>query len=224
MIPRTAARTRRYNRFCPLSLTLDQVGERWTLHIILALMSGPKRYSELKRMLAGAGANILSERLRQLSANDLVGRTTGNVPGSDTTYHLTERGRDLGRVVGSLMTYGLHLLTPPPEDDRDNHGPVDQPWTPAAETESIDECYEWSIDGVTFELAARGSQLVRTSGRATHPVVTLRTDSATLAAIVRGQITIAEAVDRSEAYLKGSRRAVQRMLAIVGLPLARVGS
>ena len=62
---------------------------------------------------AGAGANILSERLRQLSASDLVGRTTGNVPGSDTTYHLTERGRDLGRVVGSLMTYGLYLLTPP---------------------------------------------------------------------------------------------------------------
>ena len=115
MIPRTAARTRRYNRFCPLSLTLDQVGERWTLHIILALMSGPKRYSELKRMLAGAGANILSERLRQLSANDLVGRTTGNVPGSDTTYHLTERGRDLGPVVGSLMTYGLYLLMPPPQ-------------------------------------------------------------------------------------------------------------
>ena len=190
--------------------------------------SGPHEWTETllgaEASAAGAGANILSERLRQVSASDLVGRTTGNVPGSDTTYHLTERGRDLGRVVGSLMTYGLHLLTPPPEDDRDNHGPVDQPWTPAAETESIDECYEWSIDGVTFELAARGSQLVRTSGRATHPVVTLRTDSATLAAIVRGQITIAEAVDRSEAYLKGSRRAVQRMLAIVGLPLARVGS
>ena len=65
-------------------------------------------------MVAGAGANILSERLRQLSANDLVGRTTGNVPGSDTTYHLTERGRDLGPVVGSLMTYGLYLLMPPP--------------------------------------------------------------------------------------------------------------
>ena len=102
--------------------------------------------------------------------------------------------------------------------------PVDQTWTPAAETESIDECYQWSIDGVTFELAARGSQLVRTPGRATHPVVTLRTDSATLAAIVRGQITIAEAVGRGEAYLKGSSRAVRRMLAIVGFPLARLGS
>ena len=102
--------------------------------------------------------------------------------------------------------------------------PFDQTWTPAAETESIDECYQWNIDGVTFELAARGSQLVRTPGRATHPVVTLRTDSTTLAAIVRGQITIAEAVDRGEAYLKGSRRAVQRMLAIVGFPLARLGA
>ena len=102
--------------------------------------------------------------------------------------------------------------------------PFDQTWTPAAETESIDECYQWSIDGVTFELAARGSQLVRTPGRATRPVVTLRTDSATLGAIVSGQITIAQAVDRREADVRGSRRAVRRMLAIVGFPLARLGS
>ena len=70
--------------------------------------SGPHEWTETllgaEASAAGAGANILSERLRQLSASDLVGRTTGNFPGSDTTYHLTDRGRDLGPVVGSLMT------------------------------------------------------------------------------------------------------------------------
>jgi DNA-binding HxlR family transcriptional regulator len=207
-----------------LSLALDQVGDRWTLHVILALMSGPQRYSDLRRQLTGAGANVLSERLRQLCANDLVGRSTGNRPRSHTTYHLTERGRELVPVIGGLVTYGLHLLMPPPEDNGDDHVAFDQAWTPAAEGESIDECYQWSIDGVTFELAATGSELVRTPGRATHPVVTLRTDSATLGAIVRGQITIADAVDQGAAYLKGSRRAVQRMLDVLGFPLARLGS
>jgi DNA-binding HxlR family transcriptional regulator len=206
-----------------LSLALDQVGERWTLHIILALMNGPKRYSELKRHLSGAGANILSERLRELSANDLVGRSTGNAPGSDITYHLTERGRELGPVVVDLVTYGVDLLPPPREGDRDDHVPFDQTWTLAAESVLVDESYEWTIDGVTFELAARGSELVRTQGRAAHPVVTLRTDSATLGAIVRGQIAMADAVERGDAYLKGSRRAVQRMLEVVGLPFAQLG-
>jgi DNA-binding HxlR family transcriptional regulator len=207
-----------------LSLALDQVGDRWTLHIILALMSGPKRYSDLRRQLTGAGANILSERLRQLSTNNLVGRSTGNAPGSDTTYHLTERGQQLAPVVGSLATWGLNLLLPSAEDDRDDHVAFDQTWTPAADTELIDECYQWSIDGVTFELAVNGCRLIRTPGRATRPVVTLRTDSATLGAVVRGEMTVADAVDRGEADVKGSRRAVQRMMAIVGFPLADLGA
>jgi DNA-binding HxlR family transcriptional regulator len=71
---------RSYERFCPLSLALDQVGERWTLHIILALMSGPKRYTQLKTFLAGSGQNILSERLRLLAANGIVARSAGDSP------------------------------------------------------------------------------------------------------------------------------------------------
>src|SRR5215475_5726634 len=98
------ASRRVYDRFCPLSLALDQVGERWTLHIIMSLMNGPKRYSELKRYLAGAGTNILSDRLRQLAGSGIVSRSTGNAPGSDTTYHLTERGAALAPVIGALAT------------------------------------------------------------------------------------------------------------------------
>ena len=58
---------RTYDRFCPLSLALDQVGDRWTLHILMALLGGPRRYSELKQLVSGAGTNILSDRLRALA-------------------------------------------------------------------------------------------------------------------------------------------------------------
>ena len=110
MAPRSPAR-RAYDRFCPLSLALDQVGDRWTLHILMALLGGPKRYTELKKLLTGAGTNILSDRLRGLAANGLVSRTTGNAPGSETRYQLTERGARLGPVIGGLATWGLALLT-----------------------------------------------------------------------------------------------------------------
>src|SRR5260370_31165995 len=110
MSPPPPAR-RTYDRFCPLSLALDQVGNRWTLHILMALLGGPKRYTELKKLLTGAGTNILSDRLRGLTANGLVRRAAGNAPGGETRYRLTERGAQLRPVIRSLPTWGLALLT-----------------------------------------------------------------------------------------------------------------
>jgi DNA-binding HxlR family transcriptional regulator len=211
-----------YDRFCPLSLALDQVGERWTLHVVLALMSGPKRYSQLKRHLSGAGANILSDRLRGLAANHLVGRSTADSPGSEVTYHLTERGRALAPVVGSLSMWGLSLLMPAPEDD-DPHTVFDQTWTPPAAAGPTDETYRWRIDDVEFELTARNGELIRTRGRATRPAVIFQTTSSTLGDIVRGQITVTDAVQQGDASMKGSRSAVRRMFATIGFPLARLG-
>jgi DNA-binding HxlR family transcriptional regulator len=214
---------RSYDRFCPLSLALDQVGDRWTLHIILSLLSGPKRYSQLKKHLAGAGTNILSERLRLLSANQIVGRTAGDSPGSEITYHLTERGRELGPAVGSLAMWGLSLLWPAPESEIGEREVFDRTWTGGASTESIDERYQWSIDGIEFELAVSGSELIRTRGRSTRPAATFKASGATLGAIVRGQTTVADAVQRREVHLKGSKMVIERMFVVVGFPLARLG-
>ena len=49
---------RSYDRFCPLSLALDQVGDRWTLLILTGLLRGASRYGELDRFVSGAGSNV----------------------------------------------------------------------------------------------------------------------------------------------------------------------
>jgi DNA-binding HxlR family transcriptional regulator len=213
---------RSYDRFCPLSLALDQVGDRWTLHIILSLLSGPKRYSQLKKHLAGAGTNILSERLRLLSANQIVRRTAGDSPGSEITYHLTERGRELGPAVGSLAMWGLSLLWPAPDSEIGERKVFDRTWTGGPSTEPVDDRYQWSIDGIEFELAVSGSELIRTRGRSTRPAAILKASSATLGAIVLGQTTVADAVQRREVHLKGTKMAIERMFMVVGFPLARL--
>src|SRR6516225_2622625 len=200
---------RTYDRFCPLSLALDQVGDRWTLHILMALLGGPRRYSELKQLVSGAGTNILSDRLRALAANGLVQRTTGNAPGSETRYQLTERGAQLGPIIAGLATWGLELLT----------GTA----TGAQETDQRVFDRSWSIDGVDFELAVRDETLVRTPGRATHPAVTLTASSTALADIVTGRASVAEMIEDQRIRLKGSKAAIKRMFAVVGFPLARLG-
>lgn len=219
----TAPGKRSYDRFCPLSLALDQVGDRWTLHVVLALLAGPKRYTQLKQHLAGAGANILSERLRSLAASHIVGRTAGDSPGTDITYHLTERGRTLAPVIGDLAMWGLSLMLPAPDSEIGEREVFDQAWTGTVGRPAVEETYEWTIDGVQFELAVRGSTLIRTRGPAAHPAVSFSATGATVADIARGQIAVAEAASRSDVRLAGSEEAIARMFAIVGFPLARLG-
>jgi len=211
---------RAYDRFCPLSLALDQVGERWTLHIIMALMNGPKRYSELKRHLAGAGTNILSDRLRRLAGGHIVGRSTGQAPGSETTYHLTERGAALASVIGALATWGIDLLS---GTETGEPQVFDRTWTIDPSTETINETYQWSIDGIEFELAAHDRQLTRTPGRAARPVVKFKTSKAIFASILTGEVSVAEAVEAGEVRFKGSRQALRRMFSVLGFPFVRVG-
>ena len=223
MSPRPPAR-RTYDRFCPLSLALDQVGDRWTLHILMALLGGPKRYTELKQLLTGAGTNILSDRLHGLAANGLVSRTTGNAPGSETRYQLTERGAQLGPVIGGLATWGLTLLTgTAPGPDEQEQRVFDRTWTLDAATEALHETYQWSIDGVDLELAVRGDKIIRTPGRAAYPAVTLTATNATLATLVTGRHSVAEAIEHGHIKLKGSKTAILRMFHVLGFPLVRVG-
>ncbi len=216
---------RAYDRFCPLSLALDQVGDRWTLHILMALLGGPKRFTELKQLLTGAGTNILSDRLRGLAANGLVSRTTGNAPGSEIRYGLTERGAQLGPVIGELATWGLVLLTGAAPGSHENDQRVfDRTWTSDAATEALHESYQWSIDGADFELAVRGAKIIRTPGRAARPAVTLTASNAALADLVTGRQSVSEAVERGHIALEGSTTAVWRMFRVIGFPLIRLES
>ena len=222
MSPRPPAR-RTYDRFCPLSLALDQVGDRWTLHILMALLGGPKRYTELKQLLTGAGTNILSDRLRGLAANGLVSRATGNAPGSEIRYALTERGARLGPVIGGLATWGLELLTGTEPGDDQAQQVFDRTWTLDAATAELHESYQWSIDGASFELAVRGDKIIRTPGRAARPAVTLTASSPALAGLVTGKQSVAEAIEHGHITLKGSKTAIRRMFHVTGFPLVQLG-
>jgi DNA-binding HxlR family transcriptional regulator/putative sterol carrier protein len=224
MAPPESQTRRTYDRFCPLSLALDQVGDRWTLHVVMALLGGPRRYSELKRVLRGAGTNILSDRLRGLAAHGLITRTTGNAPGSETRYQLTPRGGQLGPVIGGLATWGLEILIGTAPGSREQAQQVfDRAWTVDEATAKLHESYQWRIDGVDFELAVQGDKLVRTPGRCARPAVTLMATNSALADLVTGRRSVAEAVESGHLELKGSKAAIRRMFEVIGFPLVRLG-
>jgi DNA-binding HxlR family transcriptional regulator len=209
-----------YNRFCPLSLALEDVGDRWTLHIVYALLSGAKRYAELKLFLDGAGSNVLGDRLRRLADAGVVGRRTGDRPGSETTYYLTERGRGLAPVIKALVDWGLPALTHPKEGAGNGFADevFDQTWAIPDANLIQDETYQWTVDGVESQLVVSGRTLVRTPGSARNPVAALVTTTDVLAALAGGTMTAAQALASGQLVLTGPQEAVRRMLIVTGLP------
>jgi DNA-binding HxlR family transcriptional regulator len=202
-------------------MALEDVGDRWTLHIVYALLDGPKRYADLQAFLRGAGSNVLADRLRRLAESGIISRSTGVTPGSDTTYHLTDRGRGLAPAIRGLVAWGFASLLPSGEDATPET--FDQTWAVPDAAAVADERYQWSVDGIEFELSVSGRSLTRTPGRARKPIVTLAMSRSALNSVLAGKRTIAEAAKAKEVTLTGPPDAIRRMFLITGFPAALHG-
>jgi DNA-binding HxlR family transcriptional regulator len=95
-----------YGHFCLAARTLETVGDRWSLLIVRDLLPGPRRFSDLRRLLTTVTPKWLTIRLRQLEADGIVKRD--HQPGRrEVWYELTEKGRDLAPVLEALVAWGL---------------------------------------------------------------------------------------------------------------------
>src|SRR5574341_1818109 len=97
---------KRYNQSCPVAKTLEVIGDRWTLLVVRDLLSGTKRFQDLLVTLPGIAPNILSARLKLMEEHGLVQRRFYSDHPPRAEYALTDRGRELGTVVGALAAWG----------------------------------------------------------------------------------------------------------------------
>lgn len=72
---------------------MELLGQRWALRVIWELEQGTLRFVELRRRMGNCSSSVLSERLRQLSAADLV------VKNQAGTWELTVGGAQLGSAL-----------------------------------------------------------------------------------------------------------------------------
>ena len=101
-----------YGQYCPISRCAELLGDRWTIHIVRDLLTGSSRYNELIRGNPGLSRALLSRRLRQLQAADVVEHI------GDGSYVLTESGRALEPAVFALAAWGARWTfgEPRPEE------------------------------------------------------------------------------------------------------------
>ena len=89
-----------------LAEALARVGDRWTLLVVEALLSGPRRFNDLLDQLPGIAANILSDRLKRLEREGLlVARPYSERP-PRAAYHLTAEGQELAGALRLLAYWG----------------------------------------------------------------------------------------------------------------------
>ncbi|HEX9748756.1 MAG TPA: helix-turn-helix domain-containing protein [Methylomirabilota bacterium] len=97
---------KQYNQSCPVAKTLEVIGDRWTLLVVRDLLRGTQRFQDLLGSLPGIAPNILSARLKLMEEHGLIRRALYSDHPPRAQYALTDRGRELGMVVGALAAWG----------------------------------------------------------------------------------------------------------------------
>lgn len=97
---------------CPVERAMSVLDGKWTMLIVRDLLSGRKRFGELKRSLAGISPKTLTDRLVQLADAGLVQRTMYAEIPPRVEYELTELGASAAPVLQSLAAWGSTLSDP----------------------------------------------------------------------------------------------------------------
>lgn len=109
-----------YGQYCPIALATELLGERWTILVVLAVMDGATRFSEMQRAMPRISPSVLSQRLRTLEeAGVLRKRRRGASDGAE--YALTDAGEDLAPIILDLGEWGQRWARDLVTDDLDPH-------------------------------------------------------------------------------------------------------
>ena len=102
---------------CPINLTLEQLGDRWSLLVIRDVMFGNRRsYGELlARSEEGIASNILADRLKRLTAAGLLARRPDPTHRQKAIYSLTEAAIQLVPLLAQMGAWGRRHTRPSKE-------------------------------------------------------------------------------------------------------------
>ncbi len=92
---------------CPISYSLDFMGDKWTLLVVRDLVFGGKRhFGEFLKSGEAIATNILADRLLKLEAGGIIEKSPDPDSGVRYVYTLTDKGLDLIPVMLELAVWG----------------------------------------------------------------------------------------------------------------------
>lgn len=91
---------------CPIEATLRMTGCKWKILIIRDLLTGTKRFGELKKSVSGITQKVLTSKLRELEEDGLIERKVYPQIPPKVEYTLTDVGYSLRSVIDCLKEWG----------------------------------------------------------------------------------------------------------------------
>jgi DNA-binding HxlR family transcriptional regulator len=92
---------------CPVSISLEIFGDRWSLLIVRDMMvRGYRTFKEFQNSGEGIATNVLADRLRKLAAAGIITARTETADRRRVRYRLTEKGINLAPVLFEILIWG----------------------------------------------------------------------------------------------------------------------
>ena len=91
---------------CPVETTLMLIGDKWKVLILRDLMSGTKRFGELKKSIGHVTQKVLTAQLRDMEAKGLLTRKVYAEVPPRVEYTLTATGYSLRPILDSMVAWG----------------------------------------------------------------------------------------------------------------------
>ena len=92
----------------PVRDTLDVIGGKWKLLILISIWEGNKHFREIERSIPKLSTKVLSKELKDMEANQLITRTVINGFPVRTEYKPTEHSMSLKPVMEELQKWGIN--------------------------------------------------------------------------------------------------------------------
>ena len=89
---------------------IELVGKRWTGAILLVLMESPLRFCEITHAVPDLSDRLLSERLKELEAEEIVERRVYDASPVRVEYSLTVKGHALEPALRALKRWSHSYL------------------------------------------------------------------------------------------------------------------
>ncbi|MCD8026728.1 MAG: helix-turn-helix transcriptional regulator [Clostridiales bacterium] len=91
---------------CPVETTLTLIGDKWKVLILRDLMTGTKRFGELKKSVGNVSQKVLTAQLRAMESSGLLTRKVYAEVPPRVEYTLTDLGKSLKPILDAMWEWG----------------------------------------------------------------------------------------------------------------------
>jgi|GEM_PF-866881 len=96
-------------KHCPIEVTLQYIGKKWSVQLVRDMMLGKRRFRDFLQANPRLSTKVLSERLKELEVNGILEKRFDDSDHGQAEYVLTNKGDALGRILRELALFSIRF-------------------------------------------------------------------------------------------------------------------